>query len=256
MFREITRKETLTQRALEQLQTLIINKSLKPGEKLPPERTLGEMLGVSRTVVREVVCLLTAKGLVEVRAGSGTYVCELGAEIVTSPIDLLLQANALRIEDIHETRTALEIRIAELAAERAGPSEVREMERNLEEMKRLHSQGKGRVDVPRFASIDVEFHAFLARATRNPLLEVLVDSLNGVMKQVRFQLLNTIARAPQRALFYHSHILEKVKGHDSEGARVVMEAHLADTIMMLRLSAQHGGSDSKDISLPDPQMHA
>lgn len=256
MFTEIPREATLTQRALDQLQTLIINKSLKPGEKLPPERTLGEMLGVSRTVVREVVRLLTAKGLVEVRAGSGTYVCELGAEIVTSPIDLLLQASVLRIEDIHETRTALEIGIAELAAERAGPSEIREMERNLQEMKRLYGDGRDRLDVAVFASTDVEFHALLAHATRNPLLEVLVDSLNGVMKQVRFQLLDTIGQAPQRALFYHSHIVEKVREHDSEGARAVMEAHLADTIMMLRLSAQHGDSGSVDISLPDPQLPA
>ncbi|HLV00871.1 MAG TPA: FadR/GntR family transcriptional regulator [Acidobacteriota bacterium] len=256
MFTAISREATLTQRALDQLQTLIINKSLKPGEKLPAERTLGEMLGVSRTVVREVVRLLTAKGLVEVRAGSGTYVCELGAEIVTNPIDLLLSANVFQIEDIHETRTALEIGIVELAAERARASDIREMERNLREMKRLYGGGKARLDISRFASKDMEFHTLLARATRNPLLEVLVESLNGVMRQVRFQLLNTIAQAPQRVLFYHSRIVKKLKERDAEGARVVMESHLEDTIMMLRLSTQRGDSVSVKTNLPDPRLLA
>lgn len=246
MFTEISREATLTDRALEQVQTLILDRSLKPGEKLPSERVLGEMLGVSRTVVREVARLLTAKGLVEVRAGSGTYVRELGPEMVKAPIDLLLQSNALRIEDIHEARRALEIEIAGLAAERARSRDIGELEVNLECLRRPS------LAPLEFASIDVEFHALLAAATQNPLLIVLVNSLNNVMKQVRLQLVNHLQGMPQRAYFYHSRILKEVKGHHADGARAVMQAHLADTIQLLHLSTRsRAGATHRP---PPPQL--
>lgn len=247
MFTEISREATLTDRAVEQVQNLIVNRSLKPGQKLPSERALGEMLGVSRTVVRELVRLLTARGLVEVRAGSGTYIRELGADLVRAPLDLLLQVNALRIEEIHETRRALELEIAGLAAERAGSREITQLKENLEALK------KPTLAPEEFASIDVEFHVLLASATRNPLLIVLVNSLNEVMKQVRLQLVSTLPGMPQRAYFYHSRILTEVRKHDPQGARAVMGAHLADTIKLLRISTQQPGP-GRDGRLPPPEL--
>lgn len=248
MFTEISREATLTDRALEQVQNLIVNGSLKPGEKLPSERALGEMLGVSRTVVRELVRLLTATGLVEVRAGSGTYVRELGADMVRKPIDLLLQANALRMEDIQETRAALEIEIAGLAAERAGAQAINKLEENLDLLK------KPGLAPGEFASIDVEFHTLLASAADNPLLSVLVNSLNGVMKQVRLQLIHNLQGMPERAYFYHSRILEEVRNHRVEGAKAVMRAHLDDTIELLRLSARKPARNGRRPKPPAPEL--
>lgn len=72
IFETIPRDLALTERARDQLDGLIVNGTLRPDDKLPPERELSQMLGVSRTVIREAVRLLVATGLVEVRTGSGT----------------------------------------------------------------------------------------------------------------------------------------------------------------------------------------
>jgi GntR family transcriptional regulator, transcriptional repressor for pyruvate dehydrogenase complex len=67
MLQTVTRDQTLTERARQQFEELIVSGKLRPGDRLPSESEMGKMLGVSRTVVREAVRLLSAKGLVEAR---------------------------------------------------------------------------------------------------------------------------------------------------------------------------------------------
>ena len=83
------REQTLTERAQRQLEELIVAGKIKPGDRLPSESQMGKMLGVSRTVVREAVRLLSARGLVDVKTGSGIYVRELNSIMMSDPIDLL-----------------------------------------------------------------------------------------------------------------------------------------------------------------------
>src|ERR1035438_8293570 len=74
MFKAVERNLSLTERTEQQLGQLIVDQSLRSGERLPPQDELAERLGVSRTVIREAVRFLTAKGLLEARRGSGVYV--------------------------------------------------------------------------------------------------------------------------------------------------------------------------------------
>lgn len=219
MFETLTRDPTLTQRARQHLENLILDGSLGPGDRLPSENEIGEKLGVSRTVIRQAIHLLTAKGLVESKAGSGTYVRQFGLEIVKDPIHMLLQANILNVQHINETREILEITIAGLSAERANPSEIEEMRQSLRALR------KRRLTAAEFSAADVSFHVSLAEGAHNPLLLALVNSLNDLMLELRLRAFR-LPGIVEEAVTHHSRIFELVKAHDSVGARKAMEEHL------------------------------
>ncbi len=239
LFKTIPRDSTLTERAQEQIENLILDRALGPEDRLPSERELAQMLGVSRTVIREAIRLLAAKGLVAVRTGSGTYVRILGADIMKAPMDLLLRAGALKIEDIHEVRAVLEIRIAELAANHATDDDLQRMEETIQRLR------KRNISAMEYATADVAFHCYLAAATQNPLLLALVNSINDVMIEVRLRAaysLGDVSR--ERAIYYHSKILDCVRARDVVGAHDAMVEHLAFAAKALPLLAQVTGKNT------------
>jgi GntR family transcriptional regulator, transcriptional repressor for pyruvate dehydrogenase complex len=219
MFETLTREPTLTQRAREHLEKLILDGSLGPGDRLPSENDIGEKFGVSRTVIRQAIHLLAAKGLVESRPGSGTYVRQFGLEMVKDPIYMLLQANILNVHHISETREILEITIAGLSAARANPGEIEEMRQSLSALR------KRRITATEFAKADVAFHVSLAEGAHNPLLLALVNSLNDLMLELRLRAFR-LPGIIDEAVTHHSCIFEYVRDHDAVGARKAMEQHL------------------------------
>ena len=85
MFKAVERNLTLTERTEQQIEALISQQSLRPGQRLPPQDKLAEQLGVSRTVIREAVRFLIAKGLIEAIKGSGVYVRSLDGALSPQP---------------------------------------------------------------------------------------------------------------------------------------------------------------------------
>lgn len=219
MFEAVARNPTLTETTRQQLEKLILKGSLGPGDRLPSEKEMGEMLGVSRTVIRQAIHLLTAKGLLVSRSGSGTYVRRFGLEVMKDPIHMLLQANILSSENINEAREILEINISGLAAERATATQIEEMGQSIQALKKRKITGM------EFARADVSFHVNLAKAAHNPLLLALVTSLNDLMMELRLQTFS-IPGIVDEAVSYHSRIIACVKAHDLIGARKAMEEHL------------------------------
>ncbi|HET9320751.1 MAG TPA: FadR/GntR family transcriptional regulator [Bryobacteraceae bacterium] len=222
MLKAVTREQTLTERAQQQFEELIVTGRLSAGDRLPSESEMAKMLGVSRTVVREAVRLLSAKGLVEARSGSGIYVRELNSAMIREPIDLLLRYRAIKVEDILEVRNLMEVHLAGLAAERATPENIAAME---ESVAALHNP---RLSPREYAEIDVAFHACLAAASGNPLFGILSQSMNAVMLgPIRFAFERTSA-ARTDTIAEHSLILERVRARDPEGARRAMAESLID----------------------------
>jgi GntR family transcriptional repressor for pyruvate dehydrogenase complex len=221
-FKTVTRDASLTARAEQQIQDLIVNGALQPGERMPSQGELAQQLGVSRTVVREAVCLLTAKGLLEARKGSGVYVRTLDSNLMRQPFELMLRSRLINREMIMEARELLEVKLAGLAAHRAKPENIRAME---ETIKKLEA---GQLAPAEFASTDCAFHNAVAAAAGNPLLLAMANSINEVMIHVHFFCANLygMARASELAVFHHSRILAQIKKNDSEGARRAMEEHM------------------------------
>ena len=222
MLKAVIREQTLTERAQQQFEELIVSGKLKPGDRLPSESEMGKMLGVSRTVVREAVRLLSARGLVEARSGSGIYVRELNSGMIREPIDLLLRCRAIKVEDIIDVRTLMEVHLAGLAAERATSEDIAAMEQAIAA---LHNP---RLSPREYAEIDVAFHACLAAASGNPLFGILSQSLNAVMiDPIRFTFERSTS-ARNDTIQEHGRILDRVKARDPEGARQAMAESLID----------------------------
>lgn len=212
---------TLSERASRQIQQLILESQLKPGDKLPTEKTLGEEFGVSRTVVREAIRQLVAKGLLDVSPGrGGTTIRQPTSEDTTESMMLYLSAGrgGLNYEKVLEVRRELEVGIAGLAARRRTAEDLKELEALLQPL--ITAGGTNE-----FVKRDSEFHAALARATHNEIFVLLIGSLNEWMVEMRRKTYEVLRRNPSMSK-HHWLIYEKVKAGDEAGARRAMIAHL------------------------------
>ncbi len=215
------KRSKLYEQIADRLQELIISDSLRPGDKLPGERELAERLGVSRAVIREAIRVLSVRGLVRVKPGCGTYVCELSHKDAAASIELFLKLrqHPRFWQDIYEVRRMIEVEAAGLAAERATEQDLTAMEEALAGME------ANRDDPERYTHYDIAFHMALATATHNELLGVLLRPLSDLLAEVVL----VAYRAPmavEEGLAHHRNILKRVREHDVAGARQAMRDHL------------------------------
>lgn len=189
---------------------------------LPPERELCEMLGVSRTVVREAIKFLESRGLVRIERGRGTVVQEAHAGPLAETFKLLLRRRENVLEDLLEIRKILEVAIAGIAAERRSEVHIKDMEQALKTMRDKPSELAGYVDA------DVAFHAAIARAAENPIVLVLLEPIADLLRESR---MNSFSgpRMVRLRLLQHEAILARIKARDAAGAREAMSRHLTDT---------------------------
>ncbi len=113
------------------IRDLIIKTPYNPGERLPPEREIAEMLDVTRTVVREALIMLEIKGLVEVRRGAGIYVLDSSGSHNTDSPDANVCNDAGPFE-LLQARQLLESNIAEFAALQATREDIVKMRQALQ----------------------------------------------------------------------------------------------------------------------------
>jgi DNA-binding FadR family transcriptional regulator len=198
--------------------------ALPPGSKLPSERELARMLEVSRPSVREAIAALKNDGLVETRAGAGSYVS-------ADAIELLLDAPGATpdtsVTALLEARAEIEPRIAALAAVRGSADP--EIERLLETMEAVDT-----LDDPaaraRWRDGDRFFHRRLAELTGNPLLAQVGELIAATMDQPLWRRLHDDAVTDVRRarLFAAEHrlIYEAVADGDPEGAALYAERHV------------------------------
>jgi GntR family transcriptional repressor for pyruvate dehydrogenase complex len=221
-FAHIEREPRLSDRVADLLRASILERQLRPGDRLPTERELGDQFGVSRTVVREAVRTLVAKGLVEVRSGSGVYVASVDEGAVRESMNVFLHGVGVpSYAQIHEVRRVLEIEIAGLAAERATEADIQTLRSACADM------AAGVSDIDAASMADVEFHVALASATHNRLFWVMIDSIGDILLEIRKATLGIRGRA-RKGVQFHQAILDRVAAHDIEGAREAMRVHLED----------------------------
>ncbi len=220
----LTRTDRLSDQLAARLQSLVLDSGIKPGEKLPSERELCELLGVSRTVVREAVRSLTVKGLLEVRRGGGTIVRAPNPALVSEMMTMMLRSGGSGVSFTHvqEVRRLLEVELAGLAAERRTDEDLEHMAAQLDAMQTYEREPR------RWAEADVAFHAAIAEATHNPLYPVLLSSIADMLIEVRLTGIN-LPDTPPRAYRHHSTIYERIKARDRIGARKAMQDHLRES---------------------------
>lgn len=218
---ERIQKVNVGDQVFEQMKQLILSNEWKPGDKLPAENELANMFGVSRITVRQELQKLNIMGLVETRLGSGTYVRD--ADIGNTMRELVPTAYlSSSLDQIMEFRRIIDSESARLAARRA-------TEEDLEELREINCDMIDRYDkgdLEGFARKDSEFHFAIGKMTGNPLLTKTNEILQDVLQSSMVELIEQ--RGVERAIKYHTLIVEALAGHDEGRAVELVRKHLAE----------------------------
>ena len=240
-------RDSLTQRVAAQIQDTILNNRFEPGSRIPSERRLAELLGVSRIVVREAIKMLQQRGLLEVHSGRGTFVSELKPSTISESLAIYLEQQKATTRDLQEIRLVLETAMAAMAAQRATPSDLERIqeaiERHRRALQRMQFQGMSEAAFADFIYADIDFHYAIALASRNPLFVLFISTLNDLMIEVR-RAASPDTQAISRALAYHEAIYQAIKRQEPEAARTHMLGHLEFVgYMVERRQSEQGGSE-------------
>ena len=198
---------------------------LDVGDRLPPERELARLLGVSRTSLREALTALRIEGAIEVQHGNGIYLLHAPTETVPPIAPELARANP-DLPALGEVRNTLEALAAELAALRRNDADLARMVEAIRTMDAAIGDGTDGTDGDR------RFHAAILTAAANPVLSELLESLAAGSAQIAAA---SLARdgQPTRSLAAHRLILDAIIVRDAELARRLMREHLDVTGQML-----------------------
>ena len=217
---EAVRKNKVYEEVAQQIERLILKK-LRPGDKLPSERELAEMLKVSRSSIRDAIRGLELRGLVEPRQGAGTIVRESAVEPLANPFANALKRRKEMVSELLDFRKMLEPPLAARAATHASADEILEMEEILQRQEAKQSQGEPAV------AEDAEFHYSVALASGNSVVLKVLDIIMDLLRDTRERSLQVEGR-PQKSLAGHRRILAAIKRHDAEGAKSAMRRHIED----------------------------
>jgi len=192
----------------------IAQRELVPGTRLPGHRDLAAAYSVSVGSVREAISMLVSAGLVETRAGRGTYVADGAArEIAALPPRPLTRDEA---EELIEAREVIEVQVAALAAQRATPEQIAELRRHIE---RMDAASADPADYP---DADVEFHIALATTAGNRyLLRAMLD-IRALLRQDMVLGAEAAIRRfgdLRPSVESHRRIVDAIEAHDPDAAR-------------------------------------
>jgi GntR family transcriptional repressor for pyruvate dehydrogenase complex len=203
-----------------QIERLILKK-LKPGDKLPSERELAEMLSVSRSSIRDAIRSLELVGMVEPRQGAGTIVKEVTADVVVNPLTNALKRKEELVGELLDFRRMLEPPLAARAATHASTEDTAEMDEILERQQAKLRLGESTIPE------DSEFHYAIALASGNTVVLKVLDIIMDMLRDSRERSLQVEGR-PQKSLAGHRRILAAIKRHDAEAAKDAMRRHIED----------------------------
>jgi GntR family transcriptional regulator, transcriptional repressor for pyruvate dehydrogenase complex len=155
--------------------------TLRPGDKLPPERELALKLGVSRAAVREALRSLEIAGVVGLHKGArgGAFILKGDPDLVTRSIRDMFHLGRISLDNLTEARTLVMQVAMQLACERIRPTTVAALERNVDRLTTLPVSGKAAERV----AISAEFYRLISQATDNTVLQVIIEALTDIVLQ-------------------------------------------------------------------------
>lgn len=222
---EAIRKNRVHEEVAKQIEALILQK-LHPGDKLPAERELAELLGVSRSSIRDAIRRLELMGLVEPRQGAGTVVREISPDALVNPLANVIQHKRQLVGELLDFRRMLEPPLAGRAATHASAEDVAAMEDILRRQGVKVRGGDVAVEE------DTEFHYRIAMASGNSVVLKVLDVVMDLLRETRERSLQSEGR-PQKSLAGHRRILSAIRRHDAAAAQAAMRQHIADVEKMV-----------------------
>lgn len=208
----------------EQIEKMIREKEIKPGDKLASVQTLAEQFGVGRSAVREALSALRAKGLLEMRQGEGTFVRSYDRTVISHAILTAVLMNPKEIRDLLEVRKFLEVGSAGAAAERRSEEDLARMRAALSDMEEhLDDEAVGE-------RADVQFHLAVTKASANGMLQHLmntvVETMTANMRDSRRLWLYADSSSAKQLFKEHQAIYEAIRERNREQAEQLMFRHL------------------------------
>jgi len=230
-----------------EIERLILSGELREGEKLPTEAELCQAFGVSRSVIRDAVRTLSARGLVHVQHGQGTVIDPPGESTVANALILYLLRSDLTIHDVLVARAAIETGICPVAAQRASEDDIKQLAADLTALNEALQRGEWQ----RVQDEHLAFHLDLLRATNLPALEVMLRPLQHVV------LLSSVPPDANQSEFWevsaHQAILDAIQARDEDRTRQALRDHY--TIMETPAYAETQATLLREVPIVQEVLH-
>jgi len=225
----MVRPRRLADDIVTQLEAMILEGTLKAGERLPAERALAEQFGVSRPSLREAIHKLAAKGLLVSRHGGGNFVAESLGSTFSDPLLHLLENNDDAQRDLLEFRHTLEGSCAYYAALRATEVDRQRLTEAFEALQACYAQ-EGKVTRAEEGAADAQFHLAIAEASHNA---VLLHTIRGLFDLLRRNVVTNIGgmyalrdETRDMLMSQHRELYETIMARRADEARDVIHRHI------------------------------
>lgn len=223
------RQRRLSDDIVAQLESMILEGTLKVGERLPAERVLAEQFGVSRPSLREAIQKLVAKGLLVSRHGGGNFVTAQLGSTFSDPLLQLLEGNPDAQRDLLEFRHTLEGSCAYYAAQRATPVDHDRLQAAYDELQRCYAENSKATRSDEGAA-DARFHLAIAEASHNA---VLLHTIRGLFDLLKHNVVTNIggmylqrSETRERLREQHRALFEAILTGRAEEARDCSHRHI------------------------------
>ncbi|MCX5863443.1 MAG: FadR/GntR family transcriptional regulator [Deltaproteobacteria bacterium] len=230
LFRPI-KLERVAEKVANQLKQVIGDSVFKVGDKLPSERELAELMGVSRPSIREALQLLEVQGIIQTVHGGGSVVRNLTAQAIRPPIEMFLEQDGRRVLELAEVRACMEAWAARQAAANRTEAEVQALRGFVAEMEQDFESGEIGFEV------DLKFHTQIAAATHNTIYLHLMDNIYELLQfsiRVHREEQFVTREAQEAILRHHQNIFLAVERGDPDAAETAMKEHLLFVIRDLK----------------------
>jgi GntR family transcriptional repressor for pyruvate dehydrogenase complex len=215
------KKSSTAERIVENLITLIKEQRLQVGDKIPPERQLCEMMGVSRPILREALRALQVMNIIDIRQGAGAYISSLEPEDVVEHLDIVFHLDSTLYSDLYEARRIIEAGIIRAAAVRIRDEELDAIQENI-------SQARNYIDdEPAFYQKDLELHDLIMKASGNRVIPIFMQSINKLSLLLRRKS-NALPNIRKHTIRDHELILKALKDRNTQEAAAAMEQHITN----------------------------
>ncbi len=211
--------QNLKSRVYDLILDLIIDGKLKVGDMLPAERDLSEKMGVSRTVIREAIKSLEARGILTAIHGKGIIVNPININDISRAFMLYLrrQYQKVPLRDLLEVRFIVEPEIAEQAAKKATKEDIEKLEEIIARMEQVRN------DVEVFNKTDLEYHLQIGTMTKNIFVTTIME---GLIIPIRESIDETSGADRNKVYREHYEVFKYIKDKDPENAKKAMKKSL------------------------------
>lgn len=211
----------LTDDAIAKIKDMIVAGTLTAGDRLPPEKELGEQLGISRNSLREAVKALAFMGVLDVRHGGGTYVTSLQPNILLTSLAFVTDMQDERsMREMFEIRRVLEVHAAREAARSATPEQLLALRAELKTPDEISTPDK-------YLEHGVAFHKILCDMAGNEYLTALVASLNARPLMERTSSGGVGKETAERSSRAHHEIVEAIANGEVDRAGELLDSHIS-----------------------------